>query len=89
MKNAMLAIDKVCNISLSEMRSTLDPAENVLDSRASLWIAKADTAGLRGTSYTTDYASFDLLDVPDTSSGCTQKKVLSVTVKDFSRGIKF
>jgi hypothetical protein len=75
MKEVMLAIDKLCNISLSEMLSTFDPEENVLDPRASLYIAKADTASLRGTSYTTDYASFSLLDVPDTSSGCTQKKV--------------
>ena len=75
MKNGMYVIDKISNISLSEMLTIYYPSESILDPRASLWLVKAEPSKLKGTNYTTPYAAVSVIYAPDGGSGCLQQKV--------------
>ena len=71
----MYVIDKISNMSLSEMLTISYPSESILDPRASLWLIKAEPSKLQGTNYTTPYAAVSVVNASEGSSGCLQQKV--------------
>lgn len=93
MKAGMYTVDKIGNMSLSEMLTTDDPNETVNDRRGFLLTAKVVPSMLNGTNYTTSYASLSLIQVPQGSGICAQQKVrasyvhVSCSVCAFGGGI--
>ena len=81
MKNGMYVVDKISNMSLSEMRTVDDPSEFILDPRASIWLIKAEPSKLQGSNYTTPYAGVSVVSVAEGGSGCLQQKVKLFIVK--------